>query len=499
MNTCAQLPRLVLILGLSSLLVCACSRSGAANSTASGSSGGTTSGGTATTGGTGGSSQIKHVFIIFQENRSFDSYFGTFPGADGIPTNFDGTFKPCVPSDDAGCIGIFHDVADVNAGGPHGVSNAIADIDDGGMDGFVLEQQHAATGCVPHTPGCSGNKLGVGRHDAMGYHDDRELPNYWAYARQYVLADHMFEANASWSLPSHLFMVSEWSALCVLPDGGPSGDPSTCVSDINLDLATANAYDYVFAWTDLTYLLHAAGVSWKNYLVQGTEPDCDDGEMTCDPVPQLADVPGIWNVLPSFQTVKDDQQTGNIVDFDQFYLDVKNGTLPQVAWFFPSNDVSEHPPASITLGQAYVTGIVNAVMQNPLLWASSVIFVVWDDWGGFYDHVRPPTVDVNGWGLRVPAITISPWVKAGMVDSQPLSSEAYAKFIEDVFLGGQRLDPATDGRPDPRPSVRDENPALGDLMNEFDFDQLPLPTVVLPQCPGGDFDDAGYACFDAGY
>ncbi len=449
-------------------------------------------------GDAGPANPIQHVFIIMQENRSFDQYFGTYPGADGIPTLPDGGFAPCVPQEDGGCVGIFHDRADVNAGGPHGSGSAIADIDNGAMDGFVLQQQKSGTACAPHDPSCSGDKLGVTRHDVMGYHDDREIPNYWRYAQTYVLQDHLYQSNASWSLPSHLFLVSEWSAHCTAADGGQSGDPADCVSDINLDLATANAYHYLFAWTDLTWLLHKAGVSWKNYLVQGTEPDCDEGEMTCDPVPQLANVPGIWNVLPMFETVQSNQQTGNVVSFDQFYLDVKNGTVPQVAWFFPSDEVSEHPPASVSIGQAYVTGIVNAIMQDPQLWATSVIFISWDDWGGFYDHVVPPVVDVNGWGLRVPGLTISPWVKPG-IDHQALSHDAYAKFIEDTFLGGQRLDPTSDGRPDPRPDVRENNPGLGDLRSEFDFTQTPIAPLVLTQCPGGDFTDAGYGCKDAGF
>jgi len=478
---------------------------GAGLSSSGGATGGTATGAAATGGTTaatstsgGGFGQIQHVFIVFQENRSFDQYFGTFAGANGIPTLGDGGFAPCLRQLDAGtCVGIFHDRADVNAGGPHGTSNAIADIAGGAMSGFVVQQEKSATGCTPNDPNCSGDPLGVGLHDVMGYHDDREIPNYWAYAKAFVLQDRLFQSNASWSLPSHLFLVSEWSANCVFPDGGgQSGLASTCVSNIDLDLTTANNFKYKFAWTDLTYLLHNAGITWKNYLVEGSEPDCDDGEMECDPVPQLADVPGIWNVLPSFVSVQDNGQTGNVVPFDQFYLDVKAGNVPQVVWFFPASKVSEHPPASITVGQAYVTGIINAIMQDPQLWATSVIFVTWDDWGGFYDHVEPPTVDVNGWGLRVPGLTISPWVRPG-IDSQALSHDAYAKFIEDVFLGGQRLDPATDGRPDPRPDVRENNPALGDLRSEFDFTQQPLPTLVLPQCPGGDFTDAGYACLNA--
>ncbi|MGH9098280.1 MAG: alkaline phosphatase family protein, partial [Acidimicrobiales bacterium] len=105
------------------------------------------------------------------------------------------------------------------------------------------------------------------------------------------------------------------------------------------------------------------------------------------------------------------------------------------------------------------------------------------DWGGFYDHVVPPTVDQNGYGLRVPGIVISPYAKSGYVDHQTLSFDAYDKFIEDDFLNGQRIDPATDGRPDPRPDVRESVKILGNLTNDFDFDQSPRSPVVLPVHP----------------
>jgi hypothetical protein len=411
----------------------------------------------------GGLQQIQHIFVIFQENRSFDHYFGTFPGADGIPALPDGGFAVCVPIHDGGkCVAPFHDTRDVNGGGSHGYKDAIGDIDDGGMDGFLKH----------------------GGMDAMGYHDAREVPNYWAYAQNYVLMDEFFEDNLSWSLPSHLFMVSAWSAKCT------AHDPMSCISNIN------SPGDY--QWTDLTYLLHRKGVTWKNYLVQGTEPDCELGEMECEPIPQLATVPSIWNVLPGFATVKDDDEVGNVVGFDQFYLDAENGALPNVAWFFPSNEVSEHPAAAVSVGQAYVTSIVNTIMHSSA-WPSSAILITWDDWGGFYDHVVPPVVDVNGYGLRVPGILISPYAIAGKIDHQTMSYDAIIKLIEDDFLGGQRLDPATDGRPDSRPDVRENAPGLGDLSLDFDFAQTPLPSLVLPVCPGGDFTGIGAVCADAGY
>jgi len=110
----------------------------------------------------------------------------------------------------------------------------------------------------------------------------------------------------------------------------------------------------------------------------------------------------------------------------------------------------------------------------------------WDDWGGFYDHVVPPRVDQNGYGLRVPALTISPYAKRGYIDHQTLSSDAYLKFIEDDFLDGARLNPSTDGRPDPRPDVRENAPILGNIETEFNFSQAPRPPVLLATNPPTD-------------
>ena len=179
------------------------------------------------------------------------------------------------------------------------------------------------------------------------------------------------------------------------------------------------------------------------------------------------------------------RQLGNIQTVDHFFTDAKHGTLPSVAWVVPDGTHSEHPPARVSSGQSYVTRLINAVMRSPD-WNSTAIFLAWDDWGGFYDHVQPPTVDGAGYGLRVPGIVISPYAKSGFIDHQTLSFDAYVKFIEDDFLGGQRLNPATDGRPDPRPDVREASPILGDLRSDFDFDQPPRAPTLLPVRPETD-------------
>jgi len=433
--------------------------------------------------------KIKHVIIIMQENRSFDSYFGTYPGADGIPMQ-NGVPTMCAPNPGKSCVRPYHDTSDINGGGPHGVPNAVGDIAGGAMNGFVeqLDQARAIACKNPDDPACNGNSM----PDVMGYHTGAEIPNYWAYAQNFVLDDHMFEPVKSWSLPDHLYMVSAWSAKC------RNRSPMSCVNDIvgpygvdqfdravRTDLTTGKT-DIDLAWTDITWLLYARHVSWAYYVQTGTQPDCDnDSALTCTPVAQSAATPGIWNPLPLFGDVQQDHQLGNIKPLGSFLDAAKAGTLPAVSWVVPSQPDSEHGPASVHQGQAYTTALINAVMQSPD-WGSTAIFLAWDDWGGFYDHVVPPTVDANGYGLRVPALVISPYAKQGYIDHQTLSSDAYLKFIEDDFLDDARLDPATDNRPDPRPDVRENAAILGNLLQDFDFSQPPRQPMLLPTNPPTD-------------
>jgi phospholipase C len=441
---------------------------------------------------------IQHVIIIMQENRSFDTYFGTFPGANGIPRH---TCVPLNPNDvKQGCVAPFHDKHDVNAGGPHGATGSQADADDGittwKMDGFVHQQTVAyAADCsmvrVRRPKGCSVYAPGANRHDVMGYHTDSEIPNYWAYAKNFVLQDNMFEGVRGWSLVAHLDLVSEWAAVCSDPD-----DVSSCISSVAGQKTMGDKV--VYPWVNLFQLLDLHGVSWKYYLASGTEPDCEDDEMTCEPQLQNNGVESLWNPAPGFAWVEA-QGPGYLADhnpeLDQFLVDIKNGTLPQVSWIVPTDVFSEHPVSRITTGMEYVTSLVNAVMQSPY-WANTAIYVSWDDWGGFYDHVPPPDVDMNssdtpvqGFGLRVPGLLISAYARAGLVDHSLLSTDSYATLIEDMFMDGARLDPVQLGQPDARPDIRDALTStmlpngkikrIGKLMNEFDFTQAPLPPLVL--------------------
>jgi phospholipase C len=438
--------------------------------------------------GDSGIHKIKHVIIVMQENRSFDSYFGTYPGADGLAKK-GSQFAACVPDPLTGsCERPYHDTSDVNAGAAHNSVASTTAIDGGKLDGFIKVAETSGRGCAGgQDPQCSNGAA----NDVMGFHTQAEIPNYWTYAHDFVLNDHMFEPVASWSLPDHNFLVSGWSAVCT------GSDPTSCQNNIagpylparmqglvTSALATGTA-PVASAWTDLTYLLHKDHVSWNYYVEGGSQPDCADDQATCTPTPQNYTTPGIWNPLPIFTDVQQDGELGNIQPTSQYFKAAKAGTLPAVTWITPSVTDSEHPPSSVHQGQAWVTSIINAAMKSPD-WSSTAIFLSWDDWGGFYDHVNPPSVDQNGYGLRVPSLVISPYAKRGVIDHHVLSHDAFLKFIEDDFLGGHRLDPRTDGRPDPRPDVRESASQLANLTADFDFNQAPRPPVLLPTNPPTD-------------
>jgi phospholipase C len=471
----SALPAMLLVLAV---LAAACTRSDAATEAPVDSSSASASGSSSLQ----GFDNLKHLIFVVQENRSFDHYFGTFPGANGIPMK-DGKPAVCIPDPVLGrCVRPFHEAAVVNQGGPHDLSHSKIDVNGGAMDGFVRAvAQHSPNPCARTRLAryCAGTLGPQGQPDVMGWHDAREIPNYWAYAERFVLQDRMFAPTDSWTLPAHLFLVSGWSARCESP-----WKPMTCRTDLLqkgvVDLQRHGEHPPIYAWTDITWLLHRNGVSWAYYA----------GKNLCGPeVPvKMCASEGATpaqNPLPSFTDVHQTKQLDRVQTHDDFFDAVAGGTLPQVSWVVPGRGgISEHPGtgAPLTGGQTWVTRVVNAVMRSEL-WNTSAIFVTWDDWGGFYDHVVPPRVDGSGYGIRVPGLLISPWARPGTVDHQTLSFDAYLKLIEDLFLGGQRLDPRTDGRPDSRPTVRENANRLGDLRSEFDFTQNALPPLILDPHP----------------
>ncbi len=385
-----------------------------------------------------GLNKIEHFIFIMQENRSFDSYFGTYPGADGLPQGVS-----FVDPTDGTTVTPFHDTKGVNRGGPHGWDNAQADINGGKMDGF-LQQAYNVQGGIT---GPATNPK-----DVMGWHDWHELPNYWNYARLFVLQDHMFESVASYSLPAHLYMLAGQS-------GGYVG-------------SKGQAMPSTYNFPEITELLTSGKIDWKYYVTSGKQPDTEDGHVvgSNSDQEQSPDNYTLWNPLPAFPAVQDNpDQRSRLVDTAQFYDDAQNGTLPQVSWVIPSGAVSEHPPAGIREGMAYVTGLVNSVMQGPE-WNTSAIFISWDDWGGFYDHVAPPQIDEYGLGIRVPGLVISPYAKQGYIDHATYSFESWLRIVEERF----GVTPMTS-----------RDTTASDMIDAFNFDQDPRQPVILSATPKG--------------
>jgi phospholipase C len=319
----------------------------------------------------------------------------------------------------------------------------------------------------------------------MGYHTGAEIPNYWDYAKHYMLQDRMFAPTDSWTLPSHLYLISAWSAKCTNLTT-PDPDASSCTTNIDHPGGMEGkpfgvVDDMQYRWASIPWLLDKADVPWGYYVGQDTclQPEC--------PQSGPEETPRSWMAISGFRNVAYTNSLDKIRTYPDFFQRAASGTLPAVSWVVPFKGTSEHPTHPVDQGQAWVTQVVNAVMQGPpQQWEHTAIFVTWDDWGGFYDHVKPPVIDHWGYGLRVPGLVISPWVRrSNNIDDQLLSFDAYLKLIEDRFLGSRRLDGKNEGWPDPRPTIREAVPQLGDLANEFDFSQQPIPPLVLDPNPSG--------------
>jgi phospholipase C len=416
--------------------------------------------------------KIQHLIFIVQENRSFDHYFGTYPGADGIPSNASGwaqsTCNPDPYLDQ--CFHPYHTRSDVQIGGPHGHDASIIDVAGGKMNGFI---EGAASS--PKTKECTINSsdqacsefLGpAGQPDVMSFRNRSDIPNYWALADWGVLQDHLFASVDSYSLPSHMFIFSGWAASC-------ASDPMSCKSDSTPSPAGN------FNWTPIAYLLDEHEVTWRWYVGEDTN--------VCRAYPNCAQRPGEdftptnWNPPPGFNYIRDNHLLGHIEPVSKFESALSNSALPSVSWIMPAERVSEHPgKGSMVPGYDYVSHLIKSIGSSSE-WGSTAVFLFWDDWGGFYDHVSPPRIDNLGYGIRVPGIMISPYAKQGYIDHQTLSFDAMLKLIEDRFTGSERLDPSAPGFPaDARPSVREDQPHLGDLQEEFNFNQPPRPAPTLP-------------------
>ena len=346
---------------------------------------------------------IDHIIVLYEENRAFDNYFGTYPGANGLSGN---EALPIAPGSNVTARPFHLSSTALGSGLDNSAATARIAYDKGKMDGFVYAEKSIVT---------------------MGYYDYHDIPNYWNYASKFTLMDNFFTSMMGPSLPNHLYLIS--------------GQSGTINSNINLQNHTLN-------FTTIMDELDAHDISWKYY----------------NGVNSTYKTPGAWNPLPAFESFKTNQsRLNNLAPNDEFVNDVANGTLANVVWVMPKAEESEHPPSDVKAGEHYVESVINTVMQSKY-WNSTAVFLTWDDWGGWYDHVPPPQIDSFGLGFRVPCLVISPYAKQGFIDHTQADFASILKFIETAHS----LSPLT---------KRDA--ANSDMVGAFDFSQPPRQPHIV--------------------
>ena len=381
-------------------------------------------------------SKIRHIVFLVKENRSFDMYFGTYPGAEGATSGVISTGAQMVlrRAPDRMPRDLGHDWTD-----------ALTAINGGKMDRFDLVQ--------------NGNRRGD--FLSMSQFLAADIPNYWSYAQHFTLADHMFSSLTGPSFPNHLYTVAAQSGGVIgNPDSliwGCDADQRTRVDVMRADGSFARQYPCIDVPT-LPDSLDAAKVSWKYYAPTKNQHGY------------------IWSVLDSIRHVRmGPEWATNVVPFSGFVQDAAAGALPAVSWVVPDFDVSEHPSVdafagttmntSACVGENWTVRQINAVMQGPE-WQSTAIVLTWDDFGGFYDHVPPPSIDGFGLGPRVPLIVISPYAREGVVSHTVYEFGSVLQLIEDRY----KLKALT---------ARDAE--TNSLLDMFDFTQVPAPPLVLTE------------------
>ena len=363
---------------------------------------------------------IEHFVVLMQENHTFDNYFGTYPGADGIP---EGICMPVDPFDTASteCVEPFHIGDRPSEDLDHSLPTFKMQYNEGKMDGFIYAlYKRNQNGAL-----------------AMSYYDDRDLPYYWNLADEYVLFDKFFSSDHGGSFANHIYWVAaERGGNGVSPDGYP-------------DLVTI--FDR----------LEEKGISWKFY-VQNYDPYIT--YRTAHEIQGNRSSQVIWVPLLNIPRFLDDPElSSHIVDLREYYTDLENGTLPAVAYIVPSG-ASEHPPSSVRSGQKFVKTLIQTLMRS-YAWDTSAFLLVYDDWGGWYDHVPPPQVDEFGYGFRVPALLVSPYARRGHIDSTVLDFTSILKFVEENW----NLEP-----------VAERDAKANNFLSAFDFTQPPREPNFIP-------------------
>jgi phospholipase C len=378
-----------------------------------------------------GFSKIQHIVFIVKENRTFDNYFGQFPGADGATRGTLSTGQVIT-------LGHATDTMPYDLG--HDWQDAHTAVNGGAMNQFDLV--------------VNGNKNG----QFLGYTQftQPDIPNYWTYAQKFTLADNTFSSLTGPSFPNHLYTVAATSGGAINNPAGVPGSSWGCDADPGEVVDVMDASGSIseqppcFDFQTLADSLQNAGIGWKYYA----PPQGQSGY--------------IWSTLDAIKHIRlGSLWTSNVVPDTQFVSDAQAGNLPAVSWLVTAANQSDHPPASVCAGENWTVQQINAVMQGPL-WNSTAIFLTWDDFGGFYDHVPPPATDQFGLGPRVPLIIISPFAKPGNIAHTQYEFSSFLVFVEIRFalksLGGRDM-------------------AANNMLDSFDFDQRALAPVVLNTRP----------------
>ncbi len=396
-------------------------------------------------------SQIQHVIYIIKENRSFDSYYGTFPGANGATSATISTGQTIQMGHQGDQLP--HDITG------HGWWDAITGEDGGKMDRFDLVVSGSTNG------------------DYLGFTQlqQSDIPNYWKYAQNFVLADNMFSALNGASFPNHLYTIAAQSGgvwnntLQINGHGqlwGCDANPATQVPVLALNLVVTKPFP-CFDFQTLADLLDGAGLTWAFYA------------------PPVGTAGYVFSTYDAINHIRNTALWKEHVFLDtQFASDAKAGKLPNVAWLVTTGkssfgtggsggnssvDNNEHPPGSVCTGENWTVAQMNALMSGPN-WSSSAVFLTYDDFGGFYDHVPPPPVDIYGLGPRVPLVIISPYAKTGYISHTQYELSSVIKFAEEVFG---------------LPSLGQRDAIANDTTDSFDFTQSPRnPLMLTPRlCP----------------
>ncbi len=404
------------------------------------------------------SSPIQHVVIIVQENRTFNDFFATFPGADGTTTGRVVKNTSCKPKiRHNGTIALTKsplvDPQDTN----HSYRGYAIAYDGGKMDGFDQVHFDAGKGAaecrVPYQ-----------------YTDPMQIQPYWDMAEQYTLAEHMLTTQGSDSFTAHQDLIAGDTvvepnrAMVDLPgcsvgcmwgcDASP-GARTHLITAGNQYLRTLGPFpctkDFKTKYLTLRDLLDAHHVSWKYYVP-----------------PKSTNFGKLMNAFDVIWPVRNGPEWGTNVVWPEttIFNDISSNSLPAVSWVIPIENNSDHPGTSQDNGPSWVASIVNAIGESSS-WNSTAIVVLWDDWGGFYDNYAPPIKDYGGLGFRVPAIVISPYARAGHISTTQYEFGSVLRYIEDNWKLGVLGPPSSDKR-------------ATSIIDCFDYSQNPIKFKQIP-------------------